>query len=168
MLGGTPLDTPNPVGTPNRGRLPDRTGAGRGGPHEPASRSGSFESWWARVAGLMTMPSEAVDDECEREQVEELTCMPNRMRSSQPKSVVQGTIDRLSIAATPVELGEVWVTCWNRTHVLCPVELASAVLVGRVQPNSQRSAAQVARKPVVVVPTVHTVLVSVSVGSNTT
>src|SRR3954471_18265189 len=93
MLGGTPLDTPNPVGTPNRGRLPDRTGAGRDGAHEPASRSGSFESWWARVAGLMTMPSEAVDDGCEGEQVEELTCMPNRMRSSQPKSVVQGTID---------------------------------------------------------------------------
>jgi hypothetical protein len=114
----------------------------------------------------VSVQGEAVDAEREGEQVQVLAGVTDRVRTPQPQGVIEGPVDRLGIVATPVQPIEVRICCWDRSDVLGPVELASNVVFGRVQPHRDDAAAEIVGELVVVVPTEPAVLVLIAMGTH--
>ena len=88
------------------------------------------------------------------------------MRSSEPQSVVEVTVDALGVVAPLVERLEVRITRRDLTDVLGPVELPLPILVVRVQPDGDGAATEAFGQSVVVVPAIGAALVRIAVSAD--
>ena len=86
--------------------------------------------------------------------------------ATQPQSVVEVAVDALGVVTTSVEPLEVTVAGWNRSDVLCPVELSFPVFIVAVEANCDGAGAVVCGETVIVVPTVSAGLGLGSVGAD--
>jgi hypothetical protein len=84
---------------------------------------------------VVTMQGQAVHAEREREQVQMLACVTNRVRPPKPERVVECTVDRLSVIAPLVQTGEVRIGGRDGPDVFGAVEPALVIVGVAVQPD---------------------------------
>ena len=121
---------------------------------------------WVAVAAAVPGDRETVHAEGVGDQVEMLPFVTDRVRPSQPEGVVEGAVDGLGVVAPPVQLCEVGVRGWDLADVLGPVEPASRVVAGGVEPDGDGVATESVGEPVDVVPAVGAGFVGVAVGTD--
>jgi hypothetical protein len=112
------------------------------------SGSGSYSRVrWVAGATAMAVQRQAVHTKRDRQQIQMLTFVTERVRPSQPQRVVKGPVDRLGIVPPPIEPREIGIRRRNGTHVLRAVELSFRVLIGRMETHSHAPAAEPTTTP---------------------
>ena len=88
------------------------------------------------------------------------------MGSSEEQRVIEVAVDRFGVVSTRIEAREIRIVRWDRTNILGPVEALRAILFVRMEPDRDGAATKPVREPIIVVPAVHSALVTRSVGAD--
>ena len=114
----------------------------------------------------MTEHGQSVHEQRIADQVDLLALAADAVGSSEEQRVNEVAVDRFGVVSTRIEAREIRIVRWDRTNILGPVEALRAILFVRMEPDRDGAATKPVREPIIVVPAVHSALVTRSVGAD--